>query len=464
MTAGVRLRVWGDFALFSRPEFKAERVTYDVVVPQPPKRTVGIAAGFLCDNAGYLLGHDAKNNASRAADQFAAARHLHETVLGNVDNSTAATILTFFRSWDPSKAAVVLSDQEMATGWLVLRDAQSGRYFHEMPPIRAAWERHWAMIDAPHGQCLITGRGNEPISLVHPAIKGIPGAQTAGAALVSFNCDAFTSYGKAQNLNAPVGIGAAFAYTTALNHLLRPDSRRKLRIGDTSIVVWAERATPAEQIIPSVLGAISDNEDVMTPSAARGILECIHWKPAIRWSIDRIYVLKPIRLDTVRRNEVGGKLPYGTARQAARGGETEFAIFVDEERQQRASLLLRNVDYVIDAHFELTPNAGPDDNPGKHADMAGRRIARGQCVQQPCFGCREFPAFFEPVEPDAHLDPPEELRGTRSLGWMLHDIDFADNAPRRTSFVQSLSTEFSPCRDCPSANAALGHENDLNRP
>jgi CRISPR-associated protein Cas5d len=168
--------------------------------------------------------------------------------------------------------------------------------------------------------------------------------------------------------------------------------------------------------------------DVMTPSAARGILECIHWKPAIRWSIDRIYVLKPIRLDTVRRNEVGGKLPYGTARQAARGGETEFAIFVDEERQQRASLLLRNVDYVIDAHFELTPNAGPDDNPGKHADMAGRRIERGQCVQQPCFGCREFPAFFEPVEPDAHLDPPEELRGTRSLGWMLHDIDFADNA------------------------------------
>jgi CRISPR-associated protein Csd1 len=249
-----------------------------LVVPQPPKRTVGIAAGFLCDNAGYLLGHDAKNNASRAADQFAAARHLHETVLGNVDNSTAATILTFFRSWDPSKAAVVLSDQEMATGWLVLRDAQSGRYFHEMPPIRAAWERHWAMIDAPHGQCLITGRGNEPISLVHPAIKGIPGAQTAGAALVSFNCDAFTSYGKAQNLNAPVGIGAAFAYTTALNHLLRPDSRRKLRIGDTSIVVWAERATPAEQIIPSVLGAISEFEpdiDIrfyvlgLAPNAAR---------------------------------------------------------------------------------------------------------------------------------------------------------------------------------------------------
>jgi CRISPR-associated protein Csd1 len=232
------------------------------IVPQPPKRTVAIAAGFLCDNAGYLLGYDAKNNASRAGEQFAAARQLHERVLGDVDNSAAATLLTFFRDWDPSKAAAVLSDQpeEMAKGWLALRDAQSGRFFHEIPAIRAAWERHWAMTDSPHGQCLITGRDNEPIALVHPAIKGIPGAQTAGAALVSFNCDAFTSYGKAQNLNAPVGIGAAFAYTTALNHLLRPDSHRKLRIGDTSVVVWAERATPAEQIIPSVLGAISDNE------------------------------------------------------------------------------------------------------------------------------------------------------------------------------------------------------------
>ncbi len=241
---------------------KARLMAARRVVPQPPKRTVAIAAGFLCDNAGYLLGHDAKNNASRAAEQFAAARQLHEMVLADLDNSAGATILTFFRSWDPSKAAVVLSDQpeEMAIGWLVLRDAQSGRFFHEMPAIRAAWERHWAKADTPHGQCLITGRDNEPLARVHPAIKGIPGAQTSGAALVSFNCDAFTSYGKAQNLNAPVGIGAAFSYTTALNHLLRPDSRRKLRIGDTSVVVWAERATPAEHIIPSVLGAISDNE------------------------------------------------------------------------------------------------------------------------------------------------------------------------------------------------------------
>jgi CRISPR-associated protein Cas5d len=176
--------------------------------------------------------------------------------------------------------------------------------------------------------------------------------------------------------------------------------------------------------------------EVLTPSAARGILECIHWKPAIRWVVDCIRVLKPFRLDTVRRNEVGKKLPYATARQATQGKEAELVLFADEERQQRASLLLRNVEYVIDAHFEMTSEAGPEDNPGKHADMARRRIARGQCVQQPCFGCREFPAFFEPVAPDARFDPPAELAGPRDLGWMLHDIDFARDATPHFFFAK----------------------------
>ncbi len=168
--------------------------------------------------------------------------------------------------------------------------------------------------------------------------------------------------------------------------------------------------------------------DVMTPSAARGILDCIHWKPAIRWVIDRIHVLKPIRHDTVRRNEVGKRLPYAMARQMTQRGEADMVLFAEKEREQRASLILRDVSYVIDAHFELTPEAGPTENSGKHADMVQRRITRGQCVQQPCFGCREFPAFFEPVPPEARFDPPPELVGRRDLGWILHDIDFAQNA------------------------------------
>ncbi len=154
-----------------------------------------------------------------------------------------------------------------------------------MPTIRAAWERYWAVTDGPRGQCLVTGQENEPIALVHPAIKGVQGAQTAGAALVSFNCNSFTSYGKSQNLNASVGIGAAFAYTTALNHLLRPDSRRKLRIGDIAVVVWAERATPAETLITSVLGAISDEEgDLAEENRARPIHDQLLRIAAGRWA------------------------------------------------------------------------------------------------------------------------------------------------------------------------------------
>jgi CRISPR-associated protein Cas5d len=171
--------------------------------------------------------------------------------------------------------------------------------------------------------------------------------------------------------------------------------------------------------------------DVMTPTAARGILEAIHWKPAIRWVVDRILVLNKIRHDSVRRNEVGGKLPWGSARQVAQGGESELALFADEERQQRASLLLRDVTYVIEAHFEMTARAGAEDNPGKHADMARRRIERGQCLQQPFFGCREFPAAFEPVLPSARFPLPVELAGVRKLGWMLHDIDYAAGATPR---------------------------------
>jgi CRISPR-associated protein Csd1 len=236
-----------------------------LVVPQPPKRTSGVAAGFLCDNAGYLLGHDGKDNAERATEQFAASRALHELVLAVVDDPAAAPILAFVHSWDPAKAADVLAGQpkEMATGWLVLRDADSGRFFHEMPVIRAAWERYRAAADAPRGQCLVTGRTDEPVARVHPPIKGIPdpGSLRAEWALVSFNCDSFSSYGKSQNLNAPIGATAAFAYTTALNHLLRPDSRRKLRIGDAAVVVWAERATPAEAIVASLFGALSNDND-----------------------------------------------------------------------------------------------------------------------------------------------------------------------------------------------------------
>ncbi|MGE4528199.1 MAG: type I-C CRISPR-associated protein Cas5c [Rhodospirillaceae bacterium] len=165
---------------------------------------------------------------------------------------------------------------------------------------------------------------------------------------------------------------------------------------------------------------------VMTPSAARGVIESIHRKPAIRWIVDRIRVLKPIRFDTIRRNEVASKAPYSTARTAAGGRGTMPYLVADEDRQQRASLVLRDVAYVIDAHFEMTSAAGPGDNPGKHAEMVHRRLEKGQCAYQPSLGVREFTAFFAPPEAADLSTVHESLRGEIDLGWMLHDIDFAD--------------------------------------
>ena len=175
--------------------------------------------------------------------------------------------------------------------------------------------------------------------------------------------------------------------------------------------------------------------DVMTPSAARGILEAVHWKPAIRWVIDRIHVLRPIRFETIRRNEVGAKIPAGSVRAAMRRGSLEgLQMIAEENRQQRATLALRDVAYVIEAHFEMTEKAGADDNPAKHHDMFRRRAEKGQCFHRPALGYREFVADFEWVEEVPPVELPEEQKN-RDLGWMLYDIDFANG--RRPMFFRA---------------------------
>ena len=193
--------------------------------------------------------------------------------------------------------------------------------------------------------------------------------------------------------------------------------------------VWGERAcfTRPEMKVERV------SYDVITPSAARGILEAIHWKPAIRWVVDRIHVLKPIRFESIRRNEVGGKLSAASVSKAIKAGRTDGLIsLVDEDRQQRAATVLRDVAYVIEAHFELTAKADVGDSEGKHLDIFNRRARKGQYFHAPCLGVREFPANFELIEPDALLPAVyADLLGERELGWMLHDIDFAhDMTPR----------------------------------
>lgn len=182
--------------------------------------------------------------------------------------------------------------------------------------------------------------------------------------------------------------------------------------------------------------------DVMPPSAARGILEAIHWKPAIRWVIDRIYVLEPIRFQSIRRNEVGHKAPAGSIKRAMNRGDLEgLQILVDEDRQQRASTVLVDPAYVIEAHFVRTARADADDTEGKHLDIFNRRAARGQCFHQPCLGTREFAAAFTLLPPGAPLPPrnpaavgPDLGFGTpRDLGLMLWDIDHT--APGRPSLL-----------------------------
>lgn len=187
--------------------------------------------------------------------------------------------------------------------------------------------------------------------------------------------------------------------------------------------VWGERAcfTRPEMKVERV------SYDVITPSAARGILEAIHWKPAIRWVVDRIHVLKPIRFESLRRNEVGGKLSAASISKAMKAGRTDDLVsLIEDDRQQRATTLLRDVAYVIEAHFELTDKAGADDSIGKHLDIFNRRARKGQYFHAPCLGVREFPANFQLLEAEQDIPNADaSLPGERDLGWMLHDIDFA---------------------------------------
>lgn len=158
--------------------------------------------------------------------------------------------------------------------------------------------------------------------------------------------------------------------------------------------------------------------DVMTPSAARGILEAVYWKPAIRWIVDRIHVLKPIHFENIRRNEISNKVSLSA--KIMKAGNQHVYQYIEDDRQQRASLVLKDVEYIIEAHFELT---GVDDSdPGKHLAMFERRAKRGQCFHRPYFGCREFPVNFEWCD----VIPESELTGEQSLGFMLHDIDFVN--------------------------------------
>lgn len=177
--------------------------------------------------------------------------------------------------------------------------------------------------------------------------------------------------------------------------------------------------------------------DVMTPSAARGILEAIFWHPGLRWSIDKIYVCKPIAFTSIRRNEVKSKILGGSMLPAMNGADKELFLCTKEEIVQRASMILRDVEYVIEAHFSMTEQANESDNPGKFKDIIMRRLRKGECYHTPYLGTREFPARFTLCEEETVKTAYDDV-DEKDLGFMLYDMDYTNPEDIQPMFFRAV--------------------------
>lgn len=245
-----------------------------IELPSPVTRTVGILPNFLWDNSSYILGVDDKGKKERSAACFRACGELHHRLLDHADSPIAKALLAYFDTWQPENAR---EHPALADCWEdIMKGANltfrvDGTFVWEDDEIRSAWDSCYGDTQGEKQQCLVTGNLDvaEP---VHPSIKGVVGAQSSGAAIVSFNAPAFCSYGKEQSLNAPVGKHAAFAYTAALNHLLA-DRENVHRIGDTTVVCWAEGAEPQYSLFAGLSLFGDDLPDTMTENDLRNALK-----------------------------------------------------------------------------------------------------------------------------------------------------------------------------------------------
>lgn len=188
--------------------------------------------------------------------------------------------------------------------------------------------------------------------------------------------------------------------------------------------------------------------DVITPSAARGIMDAIYYHPGMRWIIDKIYVVKPIRFTSVRRNEVKSKISASNVLQAYNGADKALYMSSKQEIVQRASILLTDVEYVIEAHFEMTEKANETDNPGKFKDITMRRLKKGECYHMPYFGCREFPAHFALCE-EEKIETVYETVPEKDFGIMLYDMDYSDPENIQPMFFRAVMRQgVLDLRDC----------------
>lgn len=232
-------------------------------VPGPIQKTVGVSSNFLWENTGYILGVDGKGKPERTAETHACFKDLVRVVLEDVDDDGGNAFLSFLEKWEPEQAKNLKGWEEMLDSNIVFRLDGERRFLHDRNFLREAWLVHLNNKKAAaQGRCLITGKDHVSIPNTHPKIKGVLGAQAAGAALVSFNIDSAESLGKKQNQLSPISEKAAFAYTTALNHLLAPGSSRKVQVGDTTVLFWTD-APEAEVLFGQVMGGReSDDKDL----------------------------------------------------------------------------------------------------------------------------------------------------------------------------------------------------------
>ena len=265
-------------------------------VPSPVKRSSGIRPNFLCDTSSYLLGVDGKGKADRSIDCFAASKALHLQLLKEVDSPVARAIVRFFEHWDPSQAAshpALQEDWEELLKGGNLTFSLDKLFAAQDPAIADAWTRHYedSSADAEPIRCLVTGQTGT-LARLHPSIKGVAGAQSSGASLVSFNAPAFCSFEHEQGANAPVSDYAAFAYTTALNTLLA-DRNRVSRVGDTTILCWAAGGESAYQdcFLMSIFDDSYTENDILNTLHHLSKGESIQWDDTRLSPDTRFYVL-----------------------------------------------------------------------------------------------------------------------------------------------------------------------------
>lgn len=281
---------------------KTDITAKKMIVPARVKRTSAFASNFMWDKSAYLLGSDEEDQKSESVSaknlaRFETAKKLHHELLDGVDSEAAKAVLNFFDSWDP---AIARENEKIAPYAKEIFSKANitfrfrGDFAINDPEIKSAWQRHCSSDEGKIGRCLVTGE-KEVIQPIHSSIKNVQGAQSSGAALVSFNAPAYCSYNKEQNLNAPVGKYAAFAYTTALNYLLsdrkevvrlgenfikntidlKKGRRKKHRIGDATVVCWAEGADERYEDFAEDILFGSEDETVSTAEYGAAVRETV---------------------------------------------------------------------------------------------------------------------------------------------------------------------------------------------